>query len=330
MFSLNYFKLLSDVCQECQVIYVSWCVDAPLSTLYTSSIYNDCNYIFQFDRAEVEYLRKKNVKNIFHLPLYGDIQAFDAVLEAQEGFQWKADLSHVGSTYQDKSFYNQSKAVLSPYLQGYIEGAVKAHVYIPGSNSLEECITHEIEEELKKTIDLKLGKSFIGDWKKMFSTFFLSYMVTSQERADIFHRLSRKYNLHLYSKGNLSEFTYAEKCGTADYYREMPLVFRNSKINLNITSRCIKTGIPLRVFDVLACGGFLMTNYQQEIAEMFRDGQDLVMYNNMEDLEEKTAYYLAHEKERMQIARNGYEAIRKHHTVKCRLDALWDTLLKNS
>lgn len=330
VFTLNYFELLSDVCQECRVIYVSWCVDAPLTTLYTSSIYHDCNYIFQFDRAEVTYLRKKNVKNIFHLPLFGDIPAFDTVLDAQKDWQWKADLSHVGSTYKEKSFYGQSKSLMPPYLQGYIEGAVKTHVYIPGSNALEECITDEIETELKKNIDLKLGKNFIGDWKKMFSVFFLSYMVTSRERAEIFHRLSQKYRLHLYSKGDLSEFAYAEKCGTADYYQEMPLVFRSSKINLNITSRCIKTGIPLRVFDVLACRGFLMTNYQQEIAEMFRDGQDLVMYHNMADLEEKTAYYLTHEKERLQIAKNGYETIRKHHTVKCRLDSLWDILQKNS
>ena len=91
----------------------------------------------------------------------------------------------------------------------------------------------------------------------------------------------------------------------------MPFIFHNSKINLNITSRTIQTGIPKRVLDILACGGFCLTNYQTEIAEYFEDGTDLVMYSGMGDLVAKVEYYLNHEEERRIIAENGNRRVRE-------------------
>lgn len=60
-----------------------------------------------------------------------------------------------------------------------------------------------------------------------------------------------------------------------------------SKINLNFTIPNIKSGIPLRVWDVLGAGGFLLTNYQAEIPYYFKEGEDLVCFDGIDDLCEK-------------------------------------------
>lgn len=52
-----------------------------------------------------------------------------------------------------------------------------------------------------------------------------------------------------------------------------------------------------------------MTNYQEEIAECFEDRKDLVMWGSQEELTDLCGYYLTHEEERKQIARNGYEKV---------------------
>ena len=97
-------------------------------------------------------------------------------------------------------------------------------------------------------------------------------------------------------------------------------------INLNITSRTIESGIPQRVFDILACGGFCLTNYQPEIAELFEDGKELVMYTDIEDLLQKVEYYLIHEEERAQIAKAGYEKVRNCFSVKDRIAELINSI----
>ncbi|MCR4806605.1 MAG: DUF3880 domain-containing protein [Lachnospiraceae bacterium] len=88
---------------------------------------------------------------------------------------------------------------------------------------------------------------------------------------------------------------------------EMPKIFNLSRINLNMTMRPIEKGLPLRCFDILGCGGFLMTNYQEELDDMFVIGRDLEAYSSLEELIDKCAYYLTHEEERAAIARRGRE-----------------------
>ncbi len=110
-----------------------------------------------------------------------------------------------------------------------------------------------------------------------------------------------------------------KNCGPVKTLTEMPLVFHHSKINLNITAKAIRTALPLRVFDVLACGGFLLTNYQSELADCFTIGSDLDCYTGEEELLDKTEYYLTHDAERREIAHNGLETVIKYHNYPERL-----------
>ena len=99
----------------------------------------------------------------------------------------------------------------------------------------------------------------------------------------------------------------------------MPHVFRNSKINLNITLRSIRTGIPLRALDIMGCGGFLLSNYQEELKEFFSEDKELVMFYSLEDCLEKIDYYLDHEDERKHIATAGRKAVEEKFSYKDQL-----------
>ena len=92
--------------------------------------------------------------------------------------------------------------------------------------------------------------------------------------------------------------------------------------------RPIETGLSLRIWDVLGCGGFLLTNYQAEIPEYFEIGRDLETYESMEELEQKIQYYLTHEVERIEIAINGYEKVASYHTWEQRITEMIRILSK--
>ena len=81
------------------------------------------------------------------------------------------------------------------------------------------------------------------------------------ERTQILKRLSEIYQVKLYTKNPTPELPNVINMGSVDYYDMMPYVFKCSDINLNITLRSIKTGIPLRAMDIMGAGGFLMSNY---------------------------------------------------------------------
>ena len=79
---------------------------------------------------------------------------------------------------------------------------------------------------------------------------------------------------------------------------------------------------------ILACGGFLLTNFQSEIPEYFEIGTDLETYASEEELSEKCQYYLTHEEERKQIAENGYRKVKEFHSLEQRLAEMMDLLWK--
>ena len=140
----------------------------------------------------------------------------------------------------------------------------------------------------------------------------MDYKITSMERTDLLTALGSKFKVDFYT-GSLTEGIPVNNKGRVKTLTEMPLVFHNSKINLNFTAKSIREGLPLRIFDVLGCGGFLITNYQTELTDIFNTGEDLEVYTSEEDLLYKTEYYLTHENDRLEIANNGYKKLVTYH-----------------
>ncbi|UCF94867.1 MAG: FkbM family methyltransferase [Desulfobacterales bacterium] len=89
---------------------------------------------------------------------------------------------------------------------------------------------------------------------------------------------------------------------------------RNASIDINY-----------RTFETLGCGTFLLTNYTPGLEKLFTIGEHLVVYNDREDLDQKITYYQTHSAERLQIARNGYEHVRKHHKYIHRAQKILET-----
>ena len=84
-------------------------------------------------------------------------------------------------------------------------------------------------------------------------------------------------------------------------------------------SRGIKSGIPLRAYDIMGAGGFLLSNFQADFLDDFIPGEDFVYYESKEDLLQMVAYYLDHEEERKAIAKNGHDKVAKGHTYRHRI-----------
>ena len=142
-------------------------------------------------------------------------------------------------------------------------------------------------------------------------TMMLAREITRRERILLISALSKRHPFKLFSSQEETILKHVEYCGTVSSHYAMPKVFKASKINLNITYKQITVGMPLRVLDIMGAGGFLLSNYQEELLENFRPGVDCVIYESIEDAVAKAEYYLEHEEERQEIAHNGHEAVKR-------------------
>ena len=165
-------------------------------------------------------------------------------------------------------------------------------------------------EDILKLVKFNLDdEMFITDKEILLNM--ISKKASINERQEILTLLADKFNVTLFSQSDSSMIPKLVNKGYVNYSNDMPLIFANSKINLNISLRSIVRGIPLRALDVMGAGGFLLSNYQPELAEMFIDGEEMVMYYSREDLVQKVKYYLENDEERCRIAENGRKKIER-------------------
>lgn len=111
-------------------------------------------------------------------------------------------------------------------------------------------------------------------------------------------------------------------------------VFLASGINLNLHSSLSHPGIdPMkdfvnpRTFEIAACGAFQITDHRDELGEMFKIGEEIEVFQTVEELRDKIAYYLPRPDERGKIAKAGMRRALKEHTFVHRLATMMSVVL---
>lgn len=319
-FSFNYYPLLSEGCKRHNIPYISIIYDSPQVAVFSYTIINPCNYVFIFDSELCERLQREGIQTVYYMPLPVNPRRIRQTLSdfSNDSTRFHSDVSFVGSLYhEDHNFYERLSGI-SDYTRGYLEGIMDAQRNVFGYNFIEDVLTPDILSDLKQASGYEPDRYGVQSLEYVFANYFIDRKITQTERIDLLSSVAQKFPLKLFTLDKNAPIPGAKNMGTVDYYSEMPYVFANSRINLNITLRSITAGIPLRCMDILNCGGFLLTNYQTDFLRHFTPDEDFVYYEDKEDMLCKIDYYLSHEKERHEIACNGREKVRTDFTYeKC-------------
>lgn len=335
VFSINFFPVVAELCHIHNILYLCWTVDCPVMELFAAPMQYPTNRIFLFDRAQYEYFYSYNPNCIFYLPLASGVNHFDSVIASinhADRSKYQSDISFVGSLYSEKSPY--LKLSIPPYIKGYLDGIIESSLQIYGYNLMEASISEQILTDWKNSCpdmpDSFSYSNLIADTGRYeLAHTYLGAQAAVVERQRTLNALASHFEVDLYTGSGTSPLKGVHTHGTIKTLTEMPKVFHLSKINLNMTVKSIQTGLPLRIFDILGCGGFLMTNYQAELPEYFEIGKDVEAYSSMDELIDKCAFYLEHDDIRADIARSGYEKVKHYHTYSHRIAEMLRKTLAN-
>ena len=327
VFTINFYPAISEVCNIYHIRYISWIVDSPVLELFSKSITNPWNRVFLFDRVQFEEIAPFNPNCVFHYPLAVDVFGKQKVIkEATPDLikKFSSDVSFVGSLYTEKSSFDKLKNP-PEYLQGYLQGIIEAQLKVYGYYFVKDMLTQDIVnqfiEHMPDFYRYPL-ESFLTD-EDTISQYYIGNKITAVERPRIMKLLADKMKIDIYTGSNTRNMpSNLKNHGFVKTLTEMPIVFHESKINLNPTSKAIRSGVPLRVFDIMACEGFMISNYQIEMAELFVPGEDFVYYESIEQIPELVDYYLEHDSERKEIAHNAFVKVRDEYSYMKRLNEL--------
>lgn len=185
------------------------------------------------------------------------------------------------------------------------------------------------------------------DPEYMFDCAYIGNDIKGKERTELYIMPALNYNFGLY--GNWPKITWKQHVKIMlginkrpeAYQRRfarvskgkipqenVPKLYSSAKINLNCTAQdCVDMDvITLRTFEVLACKGFLITDRVLLAEKLLADC--VVFTDGGKDLDDKIKYYLAHDKERNEIAERGYQFAVKNATIEERVKELYEYITK--
>jgi spore maturation protein CgeB len=299
---------LTSILTDLKIPFASWYVDSPTYILYGGER-NLSPYcaIFCWERSYLRPVEKMGFHSPVFLPLATDPGVF-CPGGAPDSGRFLSSLAFVGDSME------RARRKWEKKVPGSMAGAIAAascdlllnnragEIFdlfsVPGKDAMDERARMDIEAALiwKTTQDYRvrlaealipLGLVIYGDpgWLRLMG-----------KRGEI------RPQVH--------------------YFRDLPDVYRGTAVNVNCTSFQMKTAVNQRVFDVPACGGFLLSDYQEDMDSFFDVGNEAVCYNSIEEAASLAAHYLANEAERKRIAEAGRKRVLAEHTYEKRMGTL--------
>ena len=316
---------------EMKIRYVSILWDAPYTSIYNVLGRLDNVWVSTFDKMDYEKFLKNGIQHVIYQPLSvnkAEVMKWNCEIQDTLQGQYIHDISFIGSLY-DTNAYDDFAVGFPPNIQHYFNSIFEEAAFKwDGINRIYGKTDKEMLAYLQLiNPDFTISNRQDIDDAIYFDGLCLSRKVANIERMAVLNLLAERYSVALYTG---SQEAAKEKLKnvvlgpTVEYGQATSLVYAGSKINLNITLRGIERGTPQRVMDIMGAGGFMLSSYSPETAELFEEDKEIVMFKNPEELMEKAGYYLSHDDERRQIAQAGYEKVISCYTYEKKLRELME------
>ena len=331
LFGFNYFPYAAEAAHKAGFDYYSWVYDNPSVQLYSCTAIYPTNRIFVFDSDTYLRFNSGGIDTISYLPMAASPDRLTGLTSGHGSStpEYDADISFVGALYNEEhDFYTRMmKKGIPPYTEGLLRGIMEAQKQLYGVNIIEKELNDRVLNDMHAALPLEPGPDSVITRETLFTEYVINRRITAEERRGMLTMLGRALEeskepapggntgrVCLYTRDGSVCIPGCVNRGPVDFYEEAPKVYASSRVNLNISLRSIINGIPLRCFDIMGSGGFLLTSYAGDMLSFFTPGEDYVSFESSDDLKNKCLYYLAHEDERAAIAANGLARIRESHT----------------
>ena len=332
VFSIDYFPFISIVCERMNITYAALSVDCPVAEVYDPAIRKSCNRVFLFDKDQYDSVKDENPGNIRYMPLGAAIERLDS-LPFPEMYEYP--VSFIGSLYNEKDRYENLKlsGALSAEAAAHMDELIEAQKGVPGLDIIRDGIVFEDVAALKAADpSFYTAKDAVCDLDTFVAiNNYIGNHLTYLDRVKALNLLAEKLpegSVHLFTRSDTAALDKRVVVhGGVESLKEMPDVIRKSCINLNLTSRTITNGLPQRVWDILGCGSFVLTDKVPALEEILEAPKMLDVFSSYEELAEKCVYYLENTEIREDAVAEGYRAVAASHTVLLRALEIVKTVL---
>jgi len=278
---------------------------------------NENTAVFTFEKNHVALLKSLGFEHVFYLPSAASMRPHGLYQQGKYNYLKKA-VSFVGNTFDQTKTLRQK-----PHYQQLLEKVQQEIDFTRLQDTLVSQVEKVVENEFREMDDLFHFAGFvIAEATQKYRQYMLGKMNDSR-----FHLFGDPQWKKLVNIGKIHPPT--------RYETETPYVYHNSLINVNLSSQQLEETVSLRIFDVPAAGGFLLTDWKESLIDLFDAEHEIVAFHSPEEMNEKIAYFRKNPNERESILKKARERVVNEHLIihrmkqmveKCR--KIWGNSLK--
>lgn len=295
--------LFAGLFEDLAIPYVTWFVDDPRTILMGRTQYaSDYAVALTWEPAYIPYLRECGFPEAHHLPLAVDPTLFNA----PPGDDHPLPPSFVANSMVDFAarewnWVDRHPALARALLEAFTQGHVTRERFAEGLDAM-------IDPALAASLDAE---------ERRHAEMLCFIEGTRRRRAGVVQALAPE-GLEVFGDEGWQSATPASKT-FIDYQTQLPAFYRACPVSLNITSIQMATTVNQRVFDCPAAGGFLLTDAQSGLDDLFDRDSEMAAYESTEEAKDLLRYYRAHPEARRPMIERAQARIFSQHTYHHRL-----------
>ncbi len=322
--SVNYTNGLAEFCQAQGRTLVCWEIDPSTNALPPLAGPSTRSYVFTYRSANVEAFRAAGFEHVEYLPLAANVERrAPAELSPDDQARYGAPVSFVGSSLTERVpvFLAEFGARYRAF-KGGVDGAeqearaIVDHVLAQQRETPDE---YRVPELLRAHCPEFLDDA-ARDASQHDPVQIVAELAAAEKRLFAVAGLGR-HGIRVWGDAgwrSLERFG-VQYMGAAGHTHELNKIYQGSVVNVDVGRIYQADIVTMRIFDILACGGFVIAEHSPALDELFAVGEELEAYRSMEELGLKVEYYLEHPEEAREIACKGLRAVRERHSVNHRV-----------
>jgi len=311
--------LLLETLDRLRIPVVSWYVDSPaiILSLYDGPA-SDLAFIFVWDPTYIPEVQARGFERVFPLPLATDPEVFSPPRALSQG-NGGHPLTFVGNSMVDSVQEKLARLPKSPEFQELFLKLCQAFKLQPFRRL----------ETLLKAAGLEESPVLQGLDRQGWSDLEAALLW----QATLEYRLACVKELVPFEPVIYGDPGWCKLLGPGfrwrpevNYYDELPRVYGTTAINFNATSLQMKAAVNQRIFDASAAGGFLLTDFREQLAELFEVGEEVACFGEPGEIPDLVRYYLRHSEVRKKMTAKARSRVLAEHTYRHRVAVILDTL----
>ena len=317
---IDYRQGLAEFCEAHGVGLLSWEINPTTDRVVPCQGPTSRSGIFTYRKAQVEEFLQAGFDRVEYLPLAANPSRRKALpLSAEDQGRYGAEISFVGASMQVEARQYRER-FLELYLgESAADRGSRSRVVLQLETVLAEqqndYSAHRLPELVRAAFP-DLTERWPSARTREEPLKLLNEVAAADKRARYLGALA-DLGIHVWGDEGWLRVLPAGCCyrGEAHHGTELTKVYCATRINIDVNRLYQMDIVPMRVFDILACGGFLIAERSEALEELFAIGSELEAYRTLTELKDKIRFYRSHPQAARDIGRAGMAKVRESHTI---------------